>query len=346
VRGKGKVATPDLHQFSLKKSDLHGMSDIRLLVIDLDGTLVGPTDQYFVCLEFKDKINQFLSRTGAKWAICTGRSMEGYKTHFKSMLKMGIRPDYVVTRDAYIFTVTPKGLMIPHLKWNFSIFRKIFYHNASVNDTLGEWHALCSKWDFGISKKDWTTRSLILHFNSEDAAIRVFEMLNSSAEHKPHVRVRHLQNVVWAESRIVSKGLAVNKLAQITGVRADQILAVGDGRNDLSMMSPDVAKMTGCPRNAKPEVIELVAKNGGHIAKSRNLEGTIEVLDAYLTGRVCSDLPPLWAPPGLPSGDRSASGKQFRTKRYAFAFLIMGAVLAALVLIIFSYFGLVSFFRR
>jgi HAD superfamily hydrolase (TIGR01484 family) len=330
----------------LEKSDLHGMSDIRLLVIDLDGTLVGPTDQYFVCLEFKDKINQFLSRTGAKWAICTGRSMEGYRTHFKSMLKMGIRPDYVVTRDAYIFTVTPRGWMIPDLKWNFSMFKKTLYHNASVNDTLGEWHALCSKWDFGISKKDWTTRSLILHFNSEDAATRVFEMLNSRAEHKPHVRVRHLQDVVWAESRIVSKGLAVKQLSQITGVRADQILAVGDGRNDLSMMSPDVARMTGCPRNAKPEVIELVSTNRGHIAKSRNLEGTIEVLDAYLTGRVCSDLPLLWLPPGVPSGDRLASRKESRIRRYVFAFLIMGIVLTILVLLVFFHFGLVSVFRR
>lgn len=323
------------------------MSDIRLLAIDLDGTLVGPTDQYFVCLEFNDKLNQFLSRTGAKWAICTGRSMKGYRTHFKSMLKMGIKPDYVVTRDAYIFTVTPGGWMIPDLKWNYSIFKRIFNHNASVHDTLAEWHALCSKWDFGISKKEWTTRRLILNFNSENAAARVFAMLSSRAEHKPYVRVRHLQNVVWAESKIVSKGLAVKQLSQIIGIRADQILAVGDGRNDMSMMSPDVARMTGCPRNAKPEVIELVAENRGHIAKSRNLEGTIEVLDAYMTGQVCSDLPLMWLPPGVPSGDRSAEGKEdSMTMRYVFAFLIMGAVLTILVLLVFSHFGLVSVFGR
>jgi hydroxymethylpyrimidine pyrophosphatase-like HAD family hydrolase len=236
--------------------------------------------------------------------------------------------------------------MIPDLKWNYSIFKKKSQLNALVSDTLGEWHALCSKWDFGISKKDWTTRRLILHFNSKEEAGRVFTMLHSRAENKPYIRLRHLQNVVWAESRIVSKGLAVNRLSQIIGVRPDQILAIGDGRNDLSMMSPDVARMTGCPRNAKPEVVELVSENGGHIAKSRNLEGTIEVLDAFLTGRVCSDLPSLWVPSGVPSGDRSGDGKASMNMRYVLAFLIIGAVLTILVLLIFAHFGLVPIFRR
>lgn len=322
------------------------MSDIRLLAIDLDGTLVGPTDQYFVCLEFKDKLDQFLSRTGAKWAICTGRSRKGYRTHFKSMLRMGIRPDYVVTRDAYIFTVSERGWMIPSLKWDMYILKRMFQHNADVNDTLAEWHALCKKWDFGITKTEWTTRRLILHFDEENAAARLFAMLQSKAEGKPHIRVRQLQNVVWAESRMVSKGLAVKRLSQMVGVRPDQVLAVGDGRNDVSMMSPDVARLTGCPRNAKPEVAELVSENKGHIAKSRNLAGTIEVLDAYLTGRVCSELPALWTPAGVPSGDNSADGAESMLMRYVFALLAIGVVLAIIVLVIFAHFGLFSILRR
>jgi HAD superfamily hydrolase (TIGR01484 family) len=322
------------------------MSDIRLLTIDLDGTLVGPTNQYFVCMEFQEKINQFLSRTGAKWAICTGRPQRGYKTHFKPMLKMGIRPDFVVTRDAYIFTVTPQGWMIPHLRWNLLIRRKMLRHNTMVRDTLSEWYELFSKWDFGITKRVWTTRRLIFHFDSEEAASRVFALLQSKAEKLPHIRVRHLDAVVWVEAEVISKGLAVLRLSELIGVRPAQILAVGDGRNDISMMSPDVARMTGCPRNAKPEVVELVHENAGHIAKSRNLSGAIEVLDAYMNGKVCSDLPALWIPPGVPSGDRGADGEDTMRTRSVIAIVLIGTALVILSLAIFAYFGLFPFFHR
>jgi HAD superfamily hydrolase (TIGR01484 family) len=321
------------------------MKDIRLLAIDLDGTLVGPTNEYFRCMEFREKLGEFLSQTGAQWAICTGRSRSGFGLIFQPMLELGIRPDYLVTRDTYIFTVTRRGWVIPHFKWNVMIRKQIIQHNASVNATFREWHNLFSRWDFGIIETIRTKRRLVFHFESMEAADQAFKMLQSKAKTRPRVKVRRYQDTVWAESDVNSKGLAVKKLAELIGLRPEQILAVGDGKNDVSMMQPDVARMTGCPRNARPEVIELVHESGGHVAKTRNLAGAIEVLDAYTTGTVCSDLPADWIPTGVPAGSGAAEGEERWHRRYVIAFLVIGMALAVLMLVIFAYFGLLPRLR-
>jgi HAD superfamily hydrolase (TIGR01484 family) len=318
------------------------MSAIRLLAIDLDGTLVGPTNEYFLCMDLQAKMNEFLAKTGAKWAICTGRSRSGFRIQFRPLLELGIRPDFVVTRDTYLFTVSRRGWLIPHLRWNLYIHKEVLRRNARVQFMLGEWNDLFSKWDFGITNTIRTKRKLIFHFESANTAERVFKLLQTKAQKFPQIRVRRAQDAVWAEADINSKGLAVKRLSLLTGVRPDQILAIGDGRNDISMMRPEVAAMTGCPRNAKPEVVELVHENGGHIARARNLAGAIEVLDAYLTGTVCSNLPPDWAPPGVPTGGSGTGNEDSWHMRYVVAFLIIAIVLGILTLVVFFYFGLLS----
>jgi hypothetical protein len=262
------------------------------------------------------------------------------------MLELGVQPDFLVTRDTYVFTVSRRGWLIPHVRWNLFIRRQMVRHNNRVRHALQEWHELFSKWDFGITNTVRTKRRLIFHFESVAAADRVYKMLQAKAEKLPQIKIKHRQDVVWTETDISSKGLAVKRLSRLIGVRPDQILTVGDGRNDLSMMQQDVAKWTGCPRNAKPEVIELVHENGGHIAKARNLAGAIEVLDAYLSGTVCSDLPLEWMPPGIPAGGTTAEAEDNWHRRYAAAFLIIGIVLAILTVAVFAYFGLLPRLRR
>ena len=51
------------------------------------------------------------------------------------------------------------------------------------------------------------------------------------------------------------KGLAVKALARYLQIDKQSILAVGDARADMYMLSEEICGMAGCPGNSRPEVI-------------------------------------------------------------------------------------------
>jgi hypothetical protein len=91
-----------------------------------------------------------------------------------------------------------------------------------------------------------------------------------------------------------TKGLAVMELARHLGVANSQILVVGDGHNDISMMELEPPCHTACPSNAASEVVATVHRTHGHIASERSLNGVMEVLTAYEQGQLNDQLPADW----------------------------------------------------
>ena len=92
-----------------------------------------------------------------------------------------------------------------------------------------------------------------------------------------------------------------------------QILVVGDGHNDISMIETTPPCHTACPSNAVVEVVEAVHRTHGHIASERNLNGVMEVIAAYESGRVNEKLPEGWdggghAPVNPRTSPRGSSG--------------------------------------
>ena len=117
------------------------------------------------------------------------------------------------------------------------------------------------------------------------------------------------------------------------GIASQQVLTIGNGYNDISMLNGSVAGLTGCPSNSEAEVMEAVHHSGGHIAGERSLGGVIEVLDAHLMDSVRSELPDWWKAPSLRGGAmpedilRARKGK----RRYARKCLIAATLYTVLM---------------
>jgi hydroxymethylpyrimidine pyrophosphatase-like HAD family hydrolase len=79
-----------------------------------------------------------------------------------------------------------------------------------------------------------------------------------------------------------SKAKVLKKCADLLRMPADRIIAVGDGINDISMLSGSVAKFVGCPANASPEVIRAVRNAGGIVSTAHEAAGTISVIQGFL----------------------------------------------------------------
>jgi len=320
------------------------MGPIRLIATDFDGTLTGE-DEFNLFTPFREKLAEIRGDNGAVWAVCTGRSLPSLRKHFAPMLLMGIEPDYVIVKHAFIYGRTRYGFM-PHVMWNLEIRRIIWSAQFGAERNLAKWHTrILAQWP-GTETRGRGRSRLSLRLPAEQAAAEVEAFLRERVTAHEHLQVFRFGRDVEVVSIPFTKGLAVSELARHLGLTREQVLAAGDGRNDVSMLDGTVAAMTGCPANADAEVVQAVLRSRGHIAGKNALGGMLEILHAFTNGTVSSKLPEGWTPAprrrrgrGVPS--RRAPAPR-RPVRGGWSFVIFaGAVYAGLV--VFASFGLVPF---
>jgi HAD superfamily hydrolase (TIGR01484 family) len=282
------------------------LRQIRMFVTDADGTLMGHRPEFDQYRAFRERIAELRTTYGMLWVVCTGRSLSGYKHIFSSMRVFGISPDYVIVNHAYIFECKKWGYL-PHWIWNLRILwlqwkdeqtvrralpkirKAVLAHNPFVRVMVSKSHRLCFR------------------FDDESAAEFGAEVLREQV--RPYRYLQTFQTPGEISVRVIpfTKGLAVGELARHLSIANSQILVVGDGHNDISMMEMQPPCHTACPANAAPEVIETVHRTHGHIASEKNLNGVMEVLRAYEAGEINDKLPADWSESDSPASDRPQS---------------------------------------
>ena len=74
----------------------------------------------------------------------------------------------------------------------------------------------------------------------------------------------------------VDKGVAILRLGELFGIQKDEIMAFGDGQNDLSMIE---AAGTGC---AMGNAVESLKQAADIIAPKNTQDGVAQILEQYL----------------------------------------------------------------
>jgi hydroxymethylpyrimidine pyrophosphatase-like HAD family hydrolase len=316
------------------------MATIRLLATDLDGTLIGSANEFPLYTDFRERVNTLRERHGTIWAPCTGRSMRSFKAFFAPMRMMGLQPDFVIIRHAHIFALSRYGYF-PHVFWSLHIAYMLWANQWYVREAINDWHRTITGGALGvrtvIKKKD----RLRLRFDSEDAASVASDLLADRVKPYPHLKVFRYLREVDVRSVPFTKGLAVSELARHLGIPSDEILTVGNGHNDISMLNGELAQMTGCVANSEPEVMTVVKDAGGHIASKPSLSGVLEVLDAYIDGRVRSELPEQWQDPSRTDNPSREKPQKRHSKPFPWSKLILIACVIYAVLLVFASFGMV-----
>jgi hydroxymethylpyrimidine pyrophosphatase-like HAD family hydrolase len=108
------------------------------------------------------------------------------------------------------------------------------------------------------------------------------ELMREFVKPWPDAQVSGNQEWTFILHSSFSKGRVLGKCAEILGVSSHNIIAIGDGINDISMLNGLLTPMVGCPANASREVIEVVTEAGGVVADSETGAGTVQVLKHYL----------------------------------------------------------------
>jgi len=316
------------------------MTDIRLIVCDFDGTIIGRQDEHILFERFRDQLRRLKEEKGTLWAVSTGRSSDSFWRCFGPISLFGMEPDVVITRHAYI-TGGRLGRTWRHVLWNLRIHYLLLLTRARIRFTLRNWLHEITDGIRGAHPIALTEDRLCVRFDTREACDVAVDMLNGLAAENRHLMVFKYLNEVDVRSVPFTKGLAVAELARHLGIAPGQILVIGNGHNDLSMMQPDVAGMVGCPMNSEAEVMEHVHRVGGHIAGRPSLEGVIETIDAAVSGSMNSMLPEWWRPASVGVNPRPA--RRHRQKwpkgRKARIALVIGVIY--IVLLVFCEFGLI-----
>jgi hydroxymethylpyrimidine pyrophosphatase-like HAD family hydrolase len=271
------------------------MSPIRLLATDLDGTLIGSADEFHLYGDFEELLVQLRAKFGTAWAVCTGRRHRSFLRMMGPLRTLGLLPDYVIVRHAYIYKQTRWGY-VPHVAWNVRIMLHVMLSRLHIREAINEWYGLLSKMCTGSTVISKTKTRLCLRFENEEDADAAERMLREKVTEFTHLCVFRFMREVDVRLVPFTKGLALGDLADGLGVDHAEVLAIGDGHNDLSMLDRSILGMSGCPANAQSEVIEAVHRAGGHISEKRALAGVMDVIMATLEGRVDSALPTGWRP--------------------------------------------------
>jgi len=250
------------------------MSQVRLLSMDFDGTLI----RSWAPPPFPKKLVEILKRLrrhGVLIAFNTGRTIQLVE---EGLGEAGfpVRPDFALTCEREVFLWTGSG-------W----------------EEFGEWNARCREaHDRLFSDTEHllteigayveSTTAARLHYeegrfvgvvsttNAEMDAICGF--IDTKCMGVPEFRYQRNSIYLRLCHSAYHKGAALAELQRLTGITREETFAAGDNFNDLPMLDLSYARYLACPSNALEEVKEVVTAQGGFVASKDCGSGVSEAL--------------------------------------------------------------------
>jgi len=315
-------------------------SAIRMVVTDMDGTLVvtGAPDEDAAV--FGEALSRFT--TGVKWVIITGRSLEDVQHKMAPFSALSLYPDAVISHSFHVYTRGRRQYASHHLL-NLKILGVLLWRLFYSYFRLLRWagHIRHTRQASVIKK---SRRFLHIKFPRESEAVAALEEVQPVlAPYDFYEPVLH-KNKMEFHLRPVLKGVALEMLCRHENVDAAGVLAIGDGRTDLSLLSPRVSGGgCGCPSNAAAEVRQAVHEHGGHLAQSQGLAGLVEVLRAYQSDTVISALPENWQKPVARLKNPRGATPHVVRWRMTPRWVLMVLLVLYLVVLAFAQFRLIPF---
>jgi len=251
------------------------MSKYKMLVVDIDGTLADRNGDV-ADIDIK-AIKEALGR-GVKVSLSTGRTiraakeiidklgLDGYQILFDGALvaEMGrnielysrpLKPEMVKRavefsrkNDIYLELYSSVSLFTERENWSDKMERMFFHLDPQITDFNGIW-----------GRERIIKAELLVHDENERRKYGLFKKefegcFRFSIARSPGFPGLDFINVVDPG---VSKGEALKKLANFLGVVTSEIIAIGDGLNDIPLL--EAVGLPVAMGNAFPEVKQIAA---------------------------------------------------------------------------------------
>ena len=217
---------------------------------------------------------------GVKVGVVSGRPWYDLRT---LLTQYGINfgkpyPSYLVWREKFILWVED-GKTREQADWNQLKMREMEALNLEILKVAPSWLAALKA--AGLSHKIWNIfgeYGFEVFYATPEEAEKARVILADLAGRLPNAEVTRNYwgtNVGLASG---SKGCALRHVADCLGLAPDEVLAIGDSLNDLSMLNGRHGLRSAAVGNADPVVKEAVLKSGGLVAEKPGGEGVVEII--------------------------------------------------------------------
>lgn len=254
---------------------------IKLISTDFDGTLFAEFENPPIPERLVALIGDLQAR-GAKWIINTGRDMSSLMEAL-ARAQIRIQPDFLVLVE-----------------------REIYRHDGVRYASVAEWNAACTSDHTTLFERvrpevasltEWVNSRFratvyedpyspfcIIAGNNGDADL-IHTRMNEFCANFSQLTV--VRNDVYARFSHVAynKGTALGEISRRLGVRPTEIFAAGDHLNDLPMLKVEFACLLAAPKNAIPEVKEVVTRQQGFVSALSCGNGIAEGLEYHLRAK-------------------------------------------------------------
>lgn len=255
------------------------MSWLGLLSFDFDGTIFAePSKKIRISEEFISTLGKLIDR-GFAWGINTGREYE-FLLEGLTAANIPHKPHFIVSREREVYYLDEERGWIEDQPWKQECVEKheeLFARENKAISTVKE---------FVLNETDAEWVSILgdpagLIATSLEEMERILEVVHQEIEHIPDLAI--LRSTVYMRFTHAEfhKGTSLQHVARLLGVSRENTFAIGDGENDLGMLSYDYAGKVACPANADQVVLERVREIGGYIARQETSIGTKEALEYF-----------------------------------------------------------------
>lgn len=264
------------------------MSNFKLIATDMDGTVLD--DKYRVMPELLAAIEKCRDR-GIGLVVATGRL---YPSALPYVKDLGVKLPVIASNGAVVkdpgtdellyHMPVDKDLAIEALRLTktdtaqrFVTIRDKFYTDAPEEMTRKYSEALRTDFARVLHLEDAVTEdpTMVVIRDGEDEIARLTEVVRQELGDKVYL-ANSKPFFLDVNNREISKGAALTWLCQRLKIDLSEVIAVGDGWNDLEMFQ--VAGMAAAVANAPDEL----KKNADYICSLPTYHGVIEIIEKFL----------------------------------------------------------------
>jgi HAD superfamily hydrolase (TIGR01484 family) len=250
------------------------MSQIRLLSMDFDGTLV----RNWAPPPYPKKLVQILNELrdqGVLLAINTGRTIRLVEEAL-DITGFPVRPDFALTSEREVF------------RWTGSTWEDFGGWNSRCRDEHDTLFANCEALLQQIEQHLESATAARLHYeenrfsgvvSTTNAEMdEICQFLEGKRFEFPDFAYQRNSIYLRFCHSAYHKGTALAELQRLTDITKEETFAVGDNFNDLPMLSLEYARFLACPSNSLEDVKTAVRNQGGFVASEDSGLGVYEAL--------------------------------------------------------------------
>lgn len=259
---------------------------IRLLALDLDGTLLDPGTR--IHPETIATLERFVDQ-GGRVAIDTGRPYDAILRIMRDndVLPQRRFPHALIAEEREIYLRDQDGEFAPLEPWNTSI---IAAEHALIKVAREIAHSV----EAALAVEGIVPRAPNTALEDERGFVERYFETKTEAEQARHVALERMpldvplqlirnNRLLAFRHQDVGKGKLLLKLSTLLEVEPHQIMAIGDSHNDLEMLDGRFGFVGGTVANADSQIKDVIERTGGPIASLPLSLGVAELVGQILS---------------------------------------------------------------